>query len=153
MPFGLCNAPATFERLIELVLVGLPWSVCLVYLYDIIVHAKTFDASVQNLQEVFCRLRSASLKLNPDKCELFQQQVSYLGHLISAQGVSADPSKVRAVMAWPIPKSKKELRSFLGLCSYYRKFVRSLADIAKPLHKLTEKDVPYLWSEECDTAF
>ena len=153
MPFGLCNAPATFERLIELVLVGLPWSVCLVYLDDIIVHAKTFDASVQNLQEVFRRLRSASLKLNPDKCELFQQQVSYLGHLISAQGVSADPSKVRAVTAWPIPKSKTELRSFLGLCSYYRKFVRSFADIAKPLHKLTEKDVPYVWSEECDTAF
>ena len=67
--------------------------------------------------------------------------------------MSAGPNKGRAVMACPIPKSKKELRSFLGLCSYYRKFVRSFADIAKPLHKLTEKDVPYMWSEECDTAF
>ena len=91
--------------------------------------------------------------MNPDKCELFQQEVSYLGHLISAQGVSAGPNKGRAVMACPIPKSKKELRSFLGLCSYYRKFVRSFADITKPLHKLTEKDVRYVWSEECDTAF
>ena len=123
------------------------------YLDDIIVHAKTFDAAVQHLQEVFRRLRSASLKLNPDKCELFQRQVSYFGHLVSAYGVSADPNKVLAVMAQPIPKSKKELRCFLGLCSYYRKFVHSFADIAKPLLKLTEKDVPYVWFEECDDAF
>ena len=127
MPFRLCNAPATFERLMELVLVGLPWSVCLVYLDDIIVHAKTFDAAVQHLQEVFCRLRSASLKLNPDKCELFQRQVSYLGHLVSAYGVSADPNKVLAVMTWPIPKSKKGLRSFFGsmfVLQEIRTFVR-----------------------------
>ena len=125
MPFGLCNAPATFERLMEMVLVGLPWSTCLVYLDDIIVHAKTFDLAVQHLREVLIRLRNALLKLNAKKCELFQHQVAYLGHVVSEEGIAVDPDKVEAVSKWPIPKNKKELRTFLGLCSFYRKFVCS----------------------------
>ena len=144
MPFGLWNAPATFERLMEMVLVGLPWSVCLVYLDDIIVHARTFDVTLR---------RNASLKLNPNKCELFKRQVSYLGHVVSADGVSADLRKVNTVLTWPVPRNKKELRSFLGLCSYYRKFVCSFAEVAGPLHKLEEKDIPYVWTDDCETVF
>ena len=123
MPFDLCNAPATFERLMESFLSGLPWTTCLVYLDDILVHAKTFDEEIVRLREVFSRLRAADLKLNPKKCELFRREVVYLGHVVSADGVATDMSEIEAVRTWPIPQNKKELQRFLGLCSYYRKFV------------------------------
>ena len=153
MPFGLCNAPATFERLMELVLAGLPWNVCLLYLDDILVHAQTFDEEILNLRDVFGRFRSANLKLNPKKCELFKTKVLYLGHVVSREGVSTNPSKIDAVAFWPTPKNKRELREFLGLCSYYRKFIKSFADIASPLHHLVEKETEFVWSEQCSEAF
>ena len=127
MPFGLCNAPATFERLMELVLAGLRWSVCLVYLDDILVHAKTFDQSIAHLRDVFGRFRAAKLKLNPKKCELFRQEVAYLGHVVTRHGIATNPHKIQAVASWPIPKNKNELQGFLGWCSYYRKSVHSFA--------------------------
>jgi hypothetical protein len=138
MPFGLCNAPATFERLMELVLASLPWSVCLLFLDGILVHGKTFEEKILNLHEVFGRFRAANLKLNPKKCELFRQKVLYLGHIVTQEGISTEPSEVEAVTTWPRPTNKRDLRGFLGLCSYYRKFIKSFADIAIPLHKLTE---------------
>ena len=153
MPFGLCNAPATFERLMERVLSGLPWEVCLSYLDDIIVHAKTFEAELAQLRSVFTRLREAGLKLSPKKCHLFKKRVVFLGHVVSKDGVSTDPEKIRAVCDWPTPVSASTLRGFLGLCSYYRRFVRGFADIAAPLHRLTEKDKAFSWSEECNDAF
>jgi hypothetical protein len=153
MPFGLCNAPATFERLMELVLAGLPWSVCLLYLDDILVHGKTFEEEILNLREVFGRFRAANLKLNPKKCELFRRKVLYLGHIVTQEGISTEPSKVEAVTTWPRPTNKRDLRGFLGLCSYYRKFIKSFADIASPLHKLTEKETVFDWSEQCNEAF
>ena len=153
MPFGLCNAPATFERLMELVLAGLPWNVCLLYLDDILVHAKTFEEEIENLREVFGRFRAANLKLNPKKCELFREEVLYLGHMVTEEGISTEPSKVEAVTTWPTPKNKRDLRAFLGLCSYYRKFIKSFADIAGPLYKLTEKQTVFAWTEQCNDAF
>ena len=112
MPFGLCNAPATFERLMERVLAGLPWSVCLVYLDDIIVHVRTFKGKLESLRQVFECLRKAKLKLSPSKCHLFCQQVKYLGHVVSREGVAVDSSKVKTVQSWPRPKCLAELRSF-----------------------------------------
>ena len=153
MPFGLCNAPATFERLMERVLSGLPWEVCLLYLDDIIVHAKTFKAELERLRSVFARLREAGLKLSPKKCHLFKKRVVFLGHVVSEEGVSTDPEKIKAVCEWPTPTSASTLRSFLGLCSYYRRFVRGFANIAAPLHRLTEKDKAFVWTHECDVAF
>lgn len=153
MPFGLCNAPATFERLMEHVLRGLAWNTCLVYLDDIIVIGKSFDEHLERLREVFQRLRGANLKLSPKKCELFKDRVKYLGHEVSTEGVATDVSKVVAVKKWPVPKDKTELRSFLGLCTYYRRFIKNFADIAGCLHKLTEKGRVYKWSSECDTSF
>lgn len=153
MPFGLCNAPATFERLMENILRGLSWETCLVYLDDIIVLGKTFKDQLRNLEQVFQRLQGANLRLNPKKCNLFRSQVNYLGHVVSGDGIAVDPEKIRAVVEWPVPKDKHEIRSFLGLCTYYRRFVLGFADIAKPLTRLTEDKNSFVWDLSCRQAF
>ena len=153
MPFGLCNAPATFERLMEFVLVHMPWETCLVYLDDIIVLGKSFDEHLDNLTQVFERLRNSNLKLSTTKCCLCQTQVTYLGYVVTRNGIEPDPKKIEAVRSWPVPLNVQELRSFLGLCSYYRRFVRDFAKMAKPLHSLTQKNASFKWTEECQEAF
>ncbi|CAK9820223.1 Retrovirus-related Pol polyprotein from transposon 412 [Anthophora quadrimaculata] len=153
MPFGLCNAPATFERLMEKVLSNLIWKICLVYLDDIIIYGKTFDEELRNLGEVFSRLRRAGLLMSPRKCDFFRQEVKYLGHVVSEQGVKTDPQKISAVQDWPVPETKSQLRSFLGLCTYYRKFVKNFSAIAKPLHRLTEERQNFSWTHVCQQAF
>ena len=153
MPFGLCNAPSTFERLMERVLAGLHWKILLVYLDDIIVFANTVTEELERLDVVFSRLREAGLKLKPRKCTLFRRSVLYLGHIVSSDGVSTDPEKTRAIADWPTPTNVKEVQSFLGLASYYRRFVKGFANIARPLHRLTEKSRDFVWTYECDQAF
>lgn len=152
MPFGLCNAPATFQRLMECVLSGLNFEICLLYIDDIIVFSETFDQHIDRLSTVLDKLQSANLKISPKKCSLFQKEVSFLGHIVSADGISTDPEKTKAIESWPEPKSVSE-RSFLGTCAYYRRFIKSFSDIAKPLFKLTEKDSVFCWSEECQISF
>ena len=153
MPFGLCNAPATFERLMDTVLAGLNWQICLIYLDDIIVHGESFEAMLTNLDSVLCKLQDAGLKLKPRKCQLFKKEVEYLGHIVSASGIKTDPKKIQAVRDWPEPNNVTELRSFIGLCSYYRRVILGFADIAKPLHRLTSKGEPFVWTSECSQAF
>lgn len=153
MPFGLCNAPATFERLMEKVLKGIISKSCFVYLDDVVVYGKSYEETMKNLKEVFLRLQNANLKVNPKKCVFFKREVKYLGHLISAEGVATDPEKISSVKLWPIPKTRKQVRSFLGFCSYYRKFVRGFSTLAKPLYKLTEDNFKFVWSSECQEAF
>ena len=153
MPFGLCNPPATFERLMEKVLVGLPWEILLIFLDDIIVHATTFEEELNRLRLVFQRLREANLKLSPKKCFLFQRQVAFLGHIVSGDGVSTDPSRTEAIGTWPTPHSAADVRSFLGLTSYYPRFVHEYATIAKPLHGLTENGKEFSWTEDYEKAF
>ena len=150
--FGLCNAPATFERLIEAVLRGLPWDICLVYLDDIIVYARSFDHLV-HLRCVLERLREANLKLNPKKCALFRTKVTYLGYVLSEKGISADPVEVKAVKNWPQPRNIHNVRSFIGLCTYYCRFVPGFSSLAEPLHLLTEKNAVFQWTEQCNKAF
>eukprot|EP00731_Ephydatia_muelleri_P007838 Em0004g176a len=153
MPFGLCNAPATFQRLMERVLAGLHWMTCLVYLDDIIIFSRSVETHVKQLKEVLERLKIAGLKIRPKKCHLLQTSVQYLGHVISAEGIRTDPQKVACVSNWPVPRTSKELQSFLGLASYYRRFVKDFAHIASPLHALTEKGREWVWSKECNDAF
>lgn len=153
MSFGLTNAPSTFERLMELVLAGLQWKLCLLYLDDIIIFAPDFSEHIQRLQRVFDCLREANLRLKPKKCELFKKQVLYLGHVVSEDGVSTDPEKVTRVQNWATPTSAKDLRSFLGLVAYYRRFIEGCSRIARPLHKLTEKEADFEWTSECEEAF
>ncbi|UYV73793.1 K02A2.6-like [Cordylochernes scorpioides] len=152
MPFGLCNAPATFERLMETVLQGIPLETCLVYLDDIIVMGKSFEEHLINLERVLQKIRGARLKLNPRKCKLFKEKVRYLGHVISRQGIQTDPDRTETVRQWPVPRDVHQLRSFLGLCSYYRRFVPGFSNIARPLHRLTESGRPFSWTVDCERA-
>ena len=153
LPFGLTTAPSVFQRLMDLVLCGLTYVTCLVYLDDIIVYSRDFDTHVQRLQEVFERLRGANLKLHVKKCCLFQQKVAFLGHVISEAGIEVQQDKVSAVRDWPTPRNLTELRSFLGLCSYYRRFIPGFADVAAPLHALHRKQAPFVWTWEQEDAF
>ncbi|GFR18545.1 retrovirus-related Pol polyprotein from transposon 17.6 [Trichonephila clavata] len=137
----------------ETVLNGLTPEACLVYLDDIIIVGKGFEEHLSNLRRVFEKLKEAKLKLNPSKCNLFRHEVNYLGNIISADGVRTDPQKVSAVKDWRRPKNVHELRSFLGLCTYYRRFVKGFSSIARPLHRLTENKQKFLWTDECEEAF
>uniref|UniRef100_A0A5S6QK60 RNA-directed DNA polymerase n=1 Tax=Trichuris muris TaxID=70415 RepID=A0A5S6QK60_TRIMR len=153
MPFGLTGAAATFQRLMERVLAGLKWNTCLVYLDDIIVFRRTVDEHIEHLAQVLGRLQEAGLKANTGKCKLFCQEVRYLGHVIGKRGLEPDPSLTEKMRSYPIPKCLSEVQSFLGLASYYRKFIKNFAAIAKPLHQLTEKRKPFVWTPECTEAF
>ena len=153
MPFGLCNAPATFERLMEQVLAGLPLNVCLVYLDDILVPAQTFEDGISNLRTVFWRLQNARLKLSPRKCTLFQRQVKYLGHIVTEDGVATDGEKIQCIQTWPRPSGVSEVRQFLGLCSYYRRFIANFTDVAQPLYQCTVKCRSFHWTPETEEAF
>ena len=153
MPFGLCNAPASFQRLMDLVLSGLQWSQCLVYLDDIIVLGRSFQEHINNLESVLQRLQESGLRLKPAKCCFFQTQVHYLGHVISRDGVATDPQKTSKVATWPVPQCKREVQQFLGFANYYRRFIRDFAQLARPLHRLTERMVPFVWTDQCQESF
>jgi len=160
MPFGLCNAPATFENMMETMLRGLLWKNCLVYLDDIIVFGNTREECLSNLERVMDRLRSYNLRLKPKKCKFFRLSVEYLGRIVSGSGVSADPGKLEAVASWSTPENAKEVRSFLGFCSYYRDFIPGFAAVSAPLQALVvgkrkgmTKPPPFVWTTEAGQAF
>ena len=148
-----CNAPATFQRVIEQALSGLQWHITVLYLDDIIVYSRTFVEHLKNLKTVFDRLDSANLKLKAKKCKFFRKEVTFLGHVISEKGVKTDSSKTDTVNNWTTPTNVSELRSFLGLVSYYRRFIKDFAKIARCLHELTSKNKKWTWTQECDDAF
>lgn len=149
LPFGLCNSPATFQPLMTH---GLEWSICLVYIDDLIIFSRTFDDHLLHLEQVFRRLREANVRLKLSKCHFVQAQVEYLGDIVSAQGLSPNPNKIKAVQDFPAPKNTTGVRAFLGLCNYYRHFIKGFAKMASPLNKLTSKNVKFAWSAECQTA-
>ena len=153
VPFGLCNAPATFSRLMDRVLAGLHWETCLFYLDDIIVFSSTWEEHLARLREVFERLRQAKLKLGAAKCTFAAKEVSYLGHRVTEEGLLPDPSLLAAIRDIPPPTTATEVRSFLGLAGYYRRYVKGFAAIAAPLFALTRKEALFHWSEDCQAAF
>lgn len=108
---------------------------------------------IKNLDIVFERFSQTGLKLKPKKCQLFRKEVEFLGHIINENGVHTDPRKIQCIKEWPLPKNIKEVQSFLGLCSYYRRFIASYSHIAKPLSRLTEKNQKFEWTIECSEAF
>ena len=153
MPFGLCGAPASFQRLMEIMLAGLNWESCLVYLDDIIIFSRTFEEHLSRLESVLSRLRAGGLKLKVKKCAFCAPEVKYLGHIVSKDGLHPDESKVNAVQNFPVPQDLTQLRSFLGLIGYYRKFVQDFSLHAEPLYRLSKKNVPYTWGPEQEKAF
>ena len=153
MPFGLCNAPATFERLMEMILRGLLWKRCLVYIDDIIAYGRDFEDTLENLSLVLQRIKDAGLKLKPKKCELFTEEILYLGFKVSGKGVKPDPSKIEAVVNWPVPNTVTKVRAFMGFANYHRRFIKNFAQVARPLLKLTNKGQPFIWGHEQDLAF
>ena len=136
MAFGLSNAPSTFQRLMELTMGEIHLKECLIYLDDIIIFSDTLEKHFTRLESVFQRLESAGLKLKGSKCEFFQREVNYLGHIVSEHGVHTDPEKISALKDWKVPSSLKELRSFLGFAGYYRRFIPGFSSLAKPLNDL-----------------
>ncbi|KAI8486535.1 hypothetical protein Bbelb_357700 [Branchiostoma belcheri] len=162
LPFGLSGAPASFQRLMQHCLGDQNLETLLIYLDDIIVFSSNFDDHLARLDLVFTRLRAHGLKLRPNKCHLFKRRVKYLGHIVSERGVATDPEKCAVLRDWPVPKTSKQVKSFLGFCSYYRRFVKDFSKIAQPLHKLTigqnkkgrkQSTAKFEWSTECQQAF
>ncbi|KAB0793022.1 hypothetical protein PPYR_12642 [Photinus pyralis] len=153
MPFGLKTAPATFQRLINNVLIGLNNQKCFVYLDDIVVHGDTLENHNIRLKEVFQRLADHNLKIEPDKCEFLRKEVSYLGHIITDEGVKPDPNKVKAVMNYPILKTHKDIKAFLGLAGYYRRFIPKFSELTQPFTRLLKKNVKFIWTSEQQEAF
>lgn len=159
MPFGLCNAPATFQRLMQRCLGEFLNESLLIYLDDVVVYSSSFDQHLQDLDQVFQRLHSHGLKLQPRKCKLFQSQVSYLGHVVSSEGVATDPGKIAVIQSWAAPQNVRQVRSFLGLVGYYRRYIPGFAKIAAPLHGLLQgtatasKTAPIKWTPACEQAF
>ena len=139
MPFGLCNAPSTYQRLIMSVLQGLIGRICFAYLDDLIVFSKRRAEHVNNSRAVLDRNCDVGLKLKLAKCKLFCEQVLYLGHVISAAGVSPDTAKLRLLSEWPVPKTVRELQSFLGFVNFYSDFIYKQTALTSSLYNLTSE--------------
>ena len=137
----------------DLVLAGLQWKECLVYLDDVVLLGRTFQEHLRNLQSVLQWLRDSGLCLKPSKCCFFCDQIQYLGHVISLNGIATDPAKTEKVATWPVPTSKRQTQQFLGFASYYWRFVKDFATIARPLHRLTERTASFMWTSDCQKAF
>ena len=133
---------------------GLLYKIVIVYIDDLITGSKDFPQMMERLRLVFQRLREAGLKIKPEKCNLFQTNIKFLGHMVSEAGISTDPDKIEAVKNWPTPTTAKEIHSFLGLAAYYRKFIKNFAAIAQPLYQLINlKSKDFVWTEVHDIAF
>lgn len=153
MPFGLTNAPATFQGLMNTIFSAVIRKFVLVFVDDILIYSKSLEEHVDHLRTVFQLLQQHGLFVKASKCSFAQQHLDYLGHVIGIHGVSTDPKKVMAVQHWPIPKNLKQLRGFLGLAGYYRKFIKGYGILTKPLTELLKKDVKYKWEQQEQTAF
>ena len=153
MPFGLMNAPISFQTLMSGVLRELSFKSVLVYIDDVLIYSRDFDSHLKDLSLVFQRLRQAGLTLEPSKCHFAVKQLKFLGHVISKNGVEVDPEKTRIVSEFPVPRKQKHVRSFLGMANYYRRFIQNFSKIASPLYALLKKDIPFKWTESCQNSF
>ena len=154
MPFGLCNAPATFQRMMDHLFRAHTWKYCLVYFDDILVYTKTtFKDHIHHLEAILKVLSEANLSCKISKCNFARQEVEFLGHIVSRNGIHPDPKKVLAITSREPPKDVDGIRSFLGFASYYRRFIKDFASVAAPMVHLTRNNVPFVWGEKEKQAF
>ena len=147
------NAPATFQRAMDALLAGLSWEICLVYLDDILIFGSSFVQCTERLIKVLDRLRAGNWKIKIEKCSFFVKSVNYVGFIVSDHGLATDPVKTKAISECKIPTNATEVRHFIGMTSYYRRFVQHFAHIVEPLTRLTDKDIVWNWSDSCQAAF
>ena len=153
MPFGLTNAPGVFMALMNKIFAPFLDQFIVVFIDDVLVYSRSQEDHEQHLRSALQTLRDHQLYAKLSKCEFWLKQVIFLGHIISKEGLAVDPGKIDAVVKWQRPMSVTEIRSFLGLAGYYRRFVRGFSSIAAPLTRLTRKDVPFVWTDECEASF
>ena len=153
MPFGVTNAPAIFMDLMHRVFRPLLDRCVVVFIDDILVYSPSEEAHREHLRAVLTILREHQLYAKLSKCEFWLDRVAFLGHIVSAEGISVDPAKVEAVLSWQAPTNVSEVRSFLGLVGYYRRFIEGFSSIARPLTRLLQKDKKFRWTDECEQAF
>ena len=153
MPMGLINSPETYMRMINFKLKGLIGKICFAYVDDLIVFGSTKEEHMQNLKTVFQRLRKTNLKLNPDKCSFFQRELEYLGHKVSPNGITQFERNVEKVLNFSQPKNRKEVERFIGLASYYRKFIPKFSKLTHNMNKLNSKNVEFAFNEKCIEEF
>lgn len=153
MPFGLTGAPATFQHMMNFVLSGLQGWKCFVYLDDIVIFGRNLQDHNAKLREVFDRLSECNLKLQLEKCHFLKKEVVYLGHVCSEAGALPNPSNTACVQTFPVPRTVRQVQSFLGLANYYRKFIPNFSKIAEPINKLLRKNTKFCWTPECNQAF
>ena len=151
--FGLCNAPSAFVQLMNATLGNAQFNHVLAYLDDVVVHSKDLESHMVHLKDVMERFERAGLKLKMSKCQFLKPEVSFLGHVVSSSGIHVSPEKVSAITGMTPPTTPREVRGFLGMCSYYRKFLPDFAEVALPLTKLTRKNGKFVWTEGCQKAF
>ena len=153
MSLGLTNAPATFSRMMNSIFMEYLDKFVVVYLDDILIYSKNEEEHAEHLRLVLMKLREHRLYAKFSKCEFWLPEVTYLGHVISAKGIAVNPERVQAVLDWTPPESVKQVRSFLGLASYCRRFVENFSKVAKPLTELLKKDKKFQWTPKCEESF
>ena len=152
MPFGLTNAPTTFQRAMDSILKDFKWQCALVYIDDIIIYSRTYEQHLADIQAILSCIQKAGFFLRPEKCHFCVSEILCLGHVVSAEGVKTDPAKINKITNMKDPSNVAELRRFLGLAGYYRKFINKFAKIVEPLRALLNKDSPWMWTTECKLA-
>jgi len=153
LPFGLTNGPASWQRFMNDTFFQFLDDFCSVYLDDILIYSKTYEEHVEHVNKVLARLREAGLQVDIDKSEFHVTETKFLGLIISVDGIKMDPAKIQTIVEWEEPKTLKQVQAFLGFCNFYRRFIRNFAKIAKPLVRLTRKDMLFDFDKACQAAF
>jgi hypothetical protein len=153
LPFGLCNTPATFQRVVLGIFVDLIHDYVEVYMDDFTVYGNTFEEALRNLEKALIRYQESNLSLSHEKCKMLLTEGIVLGHHLSVEGIKVDPAKIEVIVNIPSPKTQKDVRSFLGHVGYYHRFIENFTKIASPMFKLLTKDTEFCWDDHCQSAF
>lgn len=153
MPYGVIGGPATFQIVMNVILEPLLRKCAVVFIDDILIYSKSWEEHLQHIRQVLTILQQNHFHVKLTKCSFAKQQLTYLGHIVSVQGVATNPSKIKTVKEWPQPQNVKDLRSFLGMVGYYRKFVPQFGLLSKPLTDLLRKGTVFVWTSATEASF